>query len=126
MRVTRVELKIEDSGNLKAYANIVIDDKLAILGLKLIKGHSLFVEFPTLEGFAWCQSCNHKHLLDARFCPRCGVPIREDYHRRTESRRNFVHPVEPSMREHITLAVIKAYADKVLLSRVNPDRHNAF
>ena len=51
MKVTNLDLKkVENQGNLKAYATIILDDSLVIHNLKVIKGKKLFVAFPSQKG----------------------------------------------------------------------------
>jgi stage V sporulation protein G len=48
MQVTSVSVTLANEGKLRAYAEIVIDDGLAIHGLRIIEGdHGLFISMPS-------------------------------------------------------------------------------
>lgn len=80
MRVTSVNLrKIEDKGNIKAYATIILDDCLAIHGIKLIKGKERdFIAFPNEKG------------KDGKYY-------------------DHVHPIVSSLRDEIETAILQKY-----------------
>jgi stage V sporulation protein G len=48
MKVTSISVTLANEGRLRAYAEIVIDDGLAIHGLRIIEGdHGLFISMPS-------------------------------------------------------------------------------
>jgi stage V sporulation protein G len=48
MRITDVKISLQNEKKLKAFANIVIDDRFVIRGLKVIQGmHRIFIAMPS-------------------------------------------------------------------------------
>ena len=48
MQVTSVKITLVNEGRLRAFAEIVIDDGLAIHGLRIVEGdHGLFISMPS-------------------------------------------------------------------------------
>lgn len=82
MKVTNVNLKkVENQGNLKAYATIILDDSLVIHNLKVIEGkENLFVAFPSQKG------------TDEKY-------------------RDLVHPISSDLRKSIESEILAKYND---------------
>ena len=82
MKVTNVNLKkVENQGNLKAYATIILNDSLVIHNLKVIEGkEKLFVAFPSQKG------------TDDKY-------------------RDIVHPILSDLRKSIESEILAKYND---------------
>ena len=80
MKVTNVNLKkVEEKGAVKAYARIILDDRLAIHNIRLIEGKDkMFIAFPSQK------SNDGKYYV-------------------------FVHPIVSDLREVIEKAIIDKY-----------------
>jgi len=51
MTITQVKVKPLDNGNLKAIANVTLDDSLVLTGIKVMSGtNGLFVTMPSVKG----------------------------------------------------------------------------
>lgn len=82
MQITDIRINVRPQGNFIGYADIVLDDELAIHGLKIIKGpKGIFVSMP------------HKEKEDGQY-------------------EDIVHPANQETREWITKAVLKVYREK--------------
>ena len=79
MKVTSVSVTLANQGKLRAYVVIVIDDSLAIHGLRIIEGENgLFVSMPS------------RKQQDGKFV-------------------DVVHPINPQTREMIEHSVLVEY-----------------
>lgn len=79
MVVTEVRISIQDSGKLKAFANITFDDAFVVRGLKVIDGaQGMFVAMPS------------RKRADGTY-------------------QDTAHPINNDMRQHIEDQVLAAY-----------------
>ena len=79
MDVTEVRISIQDSGKLKAFANITFDDAFVVRGLKVIDGaQGMFVAMPSRK-------------------------------RADNTYQDTAHPINNEMRQHIEEKVLSAY-----------------
>lgn len=135
IEITRVRIQLHEpharpdgrkDWRLKAFADVTLDDCLAIKGLKVLMGDegNLFVAFPShrVEDHCPADDCRTRVALGDAFCRKCGVPLEPDrgtpgpdgkvnYH------ADVCHPITTSCREAIQDAVFEAYHDAV------EDRH---
>lgn len=101
----------------KAYANIILDDALALHDLKVLDGpRGIFLAMPTRKLTDRCPRCQSKNHLRAKFCNECGATLAiAELRVKTDAvtgrlllHADVVHPISRSLREHIEERVLTA------------------
>jgi stage V sporulation protein G len=111
----RIKLANEQSGNLLAFAAILIDPGFLVRDLKLIRGaQGLFVAMPSKKLTDHCPRCQRKNALDVRYCGKCCRLLGEDRGPRDDQGRrkihvDVVHPINDAVRELFETAILQAY-----------------
>lgn len=129
MEVTEVRISLYDAGRdarpgqkpnemLKAFAQVVLDDCLAIKDIKVLEGpHGrLFLGFPSRKIEDHCLRCSERNGLKDNFCRRCGLQLDPA---RAESgpdgpkafHASVVHPITLEFRRLVEEAVLDAYGE---------------
>lgn len=96
-----------------AYADVVINDCLAINGIRLIirrQGKS-FIAMPSKLAMSRCHGCGSKNSIASSYCNRCGVRLLSKHG--TEKSWDIVFPTNPATRQIIESAVITEYQRRI-------------
>lgn len=102
----------EEKDGVLAYASIVLDNELAIKGIRLVRARGkLLASMPNKGKIRDCPFCSGKNEMNHSYCKDCGKPLP----RLTDSDRIFsdmVHPVNSSLRLHIEQVLFSAYEER--------------
>ena len=118
LEITEVHIRLVGAGEgnrLLAFANITLEQKLVVRGLRLILGETgKFVSMPSRKRTDHCHRCDEKNPLRACFCSQCGQKL--DPRRailkengRVKFYEDIAHPINVEFRERIESAVLAAY-----------------
>jgi DNA-binding cell septation regulator SpoVG len=110
MEVTRVDVILTglEHSNVLAYADIILDNELAIKGVKVVQTQERkILSMPSKVKKRKCTRCNYDCSVTYSFCPYCG----DDLSRVAEGKiyMDVVHPVNNTLRDKIERAVLSAY-----------------
>ena len=117
MEITEVKVFLMENQDrkLKAYATITFDDAFVVRDLRVIDGRKgLFVAMPSRKLRENCPRCNHKNVVNSKFCNQCGTNLEsvtrtQEPHEQKEEHRDIAHPITAESREYIQKAVLSAY-----------------
>jgi len=125
--ITEVRIKLCDENNgerLLAFCSVTFDNAFVVRDLKIIEGtKGMFVAMPSRKLTDRCNRCMCKNHLRARFCNSCGSRLDENRAmRQTEGRAklhaDIAHPIHSSAREMVQAAVVRAYGEEVVKSKM--------
>ncbi len=130
-KVTFDKLRIASTtSHLQALCSIIIDECLAIHGLKIIEGpQRSFVAMPTCELTDKCPNCHGKNRLRARYCNDCGGRLNENRaHTQPDGRQHLfsdvLHPINRQGRAMVEEPILEAFA-KVCAPRQGRDQQES-
>lgn len=117
MEITEVKVFLMENQDrkLKAYATITFDDAFVVRDLRVIDGRKgLFVAMPSRKLRENCSRCNHKNVVNSKFCNQCGTNLEnvtraQGPQEQKEEHRDIAHPITTESREYIQKAVLSAY-----------------
>jgi len=123
MRVSEIKIHLcpGNSGRLRAFCSITVENALVIRDIKIIDGDGgLFLAMPSRKLSDACPHCREKNHLRARFCNQCGVRLNENRHQRyrlgpdrLKLHADIAHPITASARAEIERAVFGAFEDEL-------------
>ncbi len=121
MEITEVKVFLMENQDrkLKAYATITFDDAFVVRDLRVIDGKKgLFVAMPSRKLRENCTHCNHKNVVNSKFCNQCGTNLEsmarnQASHEQKEEHRDIAHPITAESREYIQKAVLSAYEKEI-------------
>jgi len=127
--ITEVRIKLMDEGHndnerLQAFCSVTFDDAFVVRDLKIIEGtKGSFVAMPSRKLTDRCHGCGCKNHLRARYCNQCGGKLDEsratrDADGRAKLHADIAHPINSACREVIQSAVIKAFQEERVRSKM--------
>ncbi len=125
MQITEVRIKLitDLDDRLRAFCSITFDGEFVVRDLKIIQGpRGHFVAMPSRKLTEKCVRCSAKNDARARFCSHCGTSIPASVTPdatvgRSRMFADIAHPINPSCRERIELAVLAAFEEERERSR---------
>ena len=120
----RIKLLLSTRDKLRGFASITIDDCLVVRDIKIIEGgRGLFVAMPSRKLCDRCPACAAKNHIRARHCNDCGARLSDDRGDTDERGRprlyaDICHPISQDARDQVQRAVLHAFADEVVKSKV--------
>ncbi len=119
----KVALNEADSGKLKAFATMTLDDVFVVRDIKVIDGKKgLFVAMPCIQITEKCPNCGRRNAVHSRYCSNCGKALPEYTSPVPESRkeeyRDIAHPICPECRNYIEKTIVSAYKGKLAASQL--------
>jgi DNA-binding cell septation regulator SpoVG len=119
MTVTDVRITPGDrrDGAVLAYAEVILDDALAVKEIRLIRDEAgaCFLSMPRRAIRDHCPRCARPTDILARFCADCGKPLGErraslDRNNRPKAFADVAHPIRDELRQAMLAAVKAAWA----------------
>ncbi|MHC4872522.1 MAG: SpoVG family protein [Planctomycetota bacterium] len=131
MQVTEVKVRIVRDGGkekLRAFASITLDNSFVVREVKVIEGDKgLFVAMPSRKVTEKCRKCNHRNVVQSKFCNICGDRLppesASDNFQREKLYMDVAHPINSQCRNMIHQAVIDEYND--VRNQLDTDSLNA-
>jgi len=123
MRLSEIKIHLcpPDSGRLRAFCSITLDDAVVIRDMKIIGGDDgLFLAMPSRKLQDHCARCHEKNHLKARFCNHCGLRLNENRHQRyrlgldrLKLHADIAHPITAVMRRRLENEIFDAFEREV-------------
>ena len=118
MRITDIEMRLEDVGMLKAYIRLKFDREFVIDDCKLIEPQpgKLVVAMPSRRRMEPCLHCGRKNPILSFYCSDCGrrLPRQQWLQKHDSVHADVCFPIRNELREHITALCIQAYRQALL------------
>ena len=79
-QITDVKIALNEgnSGKLKAFATMTLDDAFVVRDIKVIDGKKgLFVAMPCVQITEKCPNCGRRNVVHSRYCSNCGRSLME-------------------------------------------------
>ena len=118
-QITDVKIALNEgnSGKLRAFATMTLDDAFVVRDIKIIDGKKgLFVAMPCSQSTERCPSCGKRNSLHSKYCSNCGKHLPNAVNMspdaRKEEYRDIAHPICPECRDYIEQAIISAYRQR--------------
>ena len=113
----KVALNEGNTGKLRAFVTMTLDDAFVVRDIKVIDGKKgLFVAMPCSQITVKCTNCGKRNTVHSRYCSSCGKHLPDHLgaspDTRREEYRDIAHPICTECRDYIEQAVIKAYIKK--------------
>lgn len=111
------------NGRLLAFAQVTINDVLAIHDFKIIDGRDgIFLAFPSRKTTDKCPDCGCKNHLLAKYCNKCGDRLYDETQTEGEADHrklymDVAHPVQTPFRQWITKEILDEYDREVERSK---------
>lgn len=94
------------------FADIVLNEAIAIHGLRLVKTpDKVVLAMPQRSYSTPCRECGHRNPVNNQFCGRCGCKVTAP--KVTRHVLDVVHPISSPARKIIENAVHKAYEESL-------------
>ena len=106
MRVTNVEVSLNDRGCVRAFCRLTLDNEFVVQDVKLIEtDRGTFVAMPNRRTTAQCLQCAARIANNSKFCSSCGSPVDRGSFSQEREYCDIAHPINKQCREMIEQAV---------------------